>query len=71
MTKKVEVRWVDRREFLSFANLGPTEAKCLMKILLIAMASLITVFPTLKVSTKLIGLAFVDFRPIMLFIPSH
>ena len=71
MTKKVEVRWVDRREFLSFANLGPTEAKCLMKIFLIAMASLITVFPTLKVSTKLIGLAFVDFRPIMLFIPSH
>ena len=33
--------------------------------------SLITVFPTLEVLTKLIGLAFVDFYPIMLFIPSQ
>ena len=33
--------------------------------------SLITVFPTLVVLTKLIGLAFVDFYPIMLFIPSQ
>ena len=33
--------------------------------------SLISVFPTLVDLTKLIGLAFVDFYPIMLFIPSQ
>ena len=55
---------------ITYTNLAPTEAKCLLKILLIAIGSLVTVFPTLEVLTKLIGLAFVDFRPIMLFIPS-
>ena len=33
--------------------------------------SLMTVFPTSEFLIKLIGFAFVDFRPIMLFIPFH
>ena len=35
------------------------------------MGSLMTAFPTLEYLVKLIGLAFVDFLPMMLFIPSR
>ena len=56
---------MDRRES---ANL---KAKYLLKISLIALGSLVTEFPTLEYLVKFIGLAFVDFLPIMLFITSQ
>jgi len=42
-----------------------------IKILLIAMGSLMTVFPIIEVLTKWVGAMFVGFCPIRFFIPSQ
>ena len=65
------MRSLSRWEFFFFANLDPTEAKCLLKILHISEGSMVTVFPTLEFLIELMGLAFLDFCSSMLCIPSQ